>query len=56
MITEETIQNKLMELVTGWHGVEVRTIEQAHIMTYNKGLVFNLPDGREFVLTINQTR
>ena len=56
MITEETIQNKLMELVTGWQGVEMRTIEQAHIMTYNKGLVFNLPDGREFVLTINQTR
>jgi transcriptional accessory protein Tex/SPT6 len=40
----------------GWEEAEVRTFEQAGIMTYNKGLVISLPDGTEFQLTIVQSR
>ena len=64
-VTEDTRQDGLMELISeaaedsfgiGWEEAEVRTFEQAGIMTYNKGLVISLPDGTEFQLTIVQSR
>ena len=64
-VTEDTMQDGLMELISeaaedsfgiGWEEAEVRTFEQAGIMTYNKGLVISLPDGTEFQLTIVQSR
>ena len=62
--TEETLQDGLKELITegydsfeiNWENLQVRTFEQAGIMTYNKGLVISLPDGTEFQLTIVQSR
>ena len=64
-VTEDTMQEGLMELIAeasddsfgiGWEGARVRTFENAGIMTYNKGLVIQLPDGSEFQLTIVQSR
>ncbi|MBQ9290714.1 MAG: hypothetical protein IJ210_11440 [Clostridia bacterium] len=64
-ITEDTMQDGLRELIEtaeedsfgiGWEEAEVRTFQQAGIMTYNKGLVISLPDGTEFQLTIVQSR
>ncbi len=64
-ITEDTMQEGLRELIEtscedsfgiGWEEAQVRTFEQAGIMTYNKGLVITLPDGSEFQLTIVQSR
>ena len=64
-VTEDTLQDGLMELISeaaddsfgiGWEDARVRTFEQAGVMTYNKGLVINLPDGSEFQLTIVQSR
>ena len=62
--TEETLQDGLKELITegydsfeiNWENLRVRTFEQAGVMTYNKGLVIELPDGTEFQLTIVQSR
>ena len=62
--TEETLQDGLKELITegydsfeiNWENLQVRTFEQAGVMTYNKGLVIELPDGTEFQLTIVQSR
>ena len=64
-VTEDTMQDGLRELSEtaeedsfgiGWEEAEVRTFQQAGIMTYNKGLVISLPDGTEFQLTIVQSR
>ena len=62
--TEETLQDGLRELITegydsfeiNWENLRVRTFEDAGVMTYNKGLVIELPDGTEFQLTIVQSR
>ena len=62
--TEETLQDGLKELITegydsfeiDWENLQVRTFEQAGVMTYNKGLVIEMPDGTEFQLTIVQSR
>ena len=62
--TEETLQVGLKELITegydsfeiNWENLQVRTFEQAGVMTYNKGLVIEMPDGTEFQLTIVQSR
>ena len=62
--TEETLQDGLKELITegydsfeiNWENLRVRTFEDAGVMTYNKGLVIELPDGTEFQLTIVQSR
>ncbi len=62
--TEETLQDGLRELITegydsfeiNWENIRVRTFEDAGVMTYNKGLVLELPDGSEFQLTIVQSR
>ena len=62
--TEETLQDGLKELITegydsfeiNWENLQVRTFEQAGVMTYNKGLVIEMPDGTEFQLTIVQSR
>ena len=62
--TEETLQDGLRELITEgydsseicWENLRVRTFEDAGVMTYNKGLVIELPDGTEFQLTIVQSR
>ena len=62
--TEETLQDGLKELITegydsfeiNWENLRVRTFEQAGVMTYNKGLVIEMPDGTEFQLTIVQSR
>lgn len=37
-------------------GADVRTFEDAGILTNNKGLVVRLPDGSEFQLTIVRSR
>ena len=64
-VTEDTMQDGLRELIEtaeedsfgiGWADATVRTFEQAGLMTYNKGLVIELPDGTEFQLTIVQSR
>ena len=64
-VTEDTMQEGIRELIEtaeedsfgiGWEEAEVRTFQQAGIMTYNKGLVISLPDGTEFQLTIVQSR
>ena len=64
-VTEDSMQDGLMELIweaeddsfgIGWEEAEVRTFQQAGVMTYNKGLVISLPDGTEFQLTIVQSR
>ncbi len=64
-VTEDTMQDGLRELIEtaeedsfgiGWEEAEVRTFQQAGIMTYNKGLVISLPNGTEFQLTIVQSR
>ena len=62
--TEETLQDGLKELITegydsfeiNWENLRVRTFEDAGVMTYNEGLVIELPDGTEFQLTIVQSR
>ena len=62
--TEETLQDALAELISvgydsydiNWENLQVRTYEQAGVMTYNKGLVIELPDGSEFQLTIVRSR
>ena len=48
--TEETLQDGLKELITegydsfeiNWENLQVRTFEQAGVMTYNKGLVIEM--------------
>ena len=63
-VTDESIQNGLMELIQtavddnfgiGWENADVRTFEQAGVMTYDKGLVVTLPDGSEYQITIIQS-
>ncbi|MBQ8708816.1 MAG: hypothetical protein IJ523_12070 [Succinivibrionaceae bacterium] len=61
---EETLQDGLRELITegydsfeiNWENLRVRTFAEAGVLTYNKGLVLELPDGTEFQLTIVQSR
>lgn len=36
--------------------VEVRTYEEAGLLSHNEGLVVTLPDGREYQITIVQSR
>ena len=63
-INEGIVQDALMGMLYGDWGVEdsalegcqVRTFEDAGVMTYNKGVVVSLPDGSEFQLTIVQSR
>ena len=60
---EETLQDALKELITEgynseevcWENMRVQTFSDAGVMTYNKGLVIELPDGTEFQLTIVQS-
>ena len=62
--TEDTFQDALREYITVgydsyemcWENLRVRTFAEAGIMTYNKGLVIEMPDGTEFQLTIVQSR
>ena len=62
--TEDTMQDALREYITEgydsyeicWENLRVRTFAEAGLMTYNKGLVIELPDGTEFQLTIVQSR
>ena len=63
--TDTDMQNGLAQLITGdwgygtevnWENMQVQTFDNAGIMTYNKGLVITLPDGREFQVTIVQSR
>ena len=62
--TEDTLQDALREYITEgydsyemcWENLQIRTFEEAGIMTYNKGLVIELPDGTEFQLTIVRSR
>ena len=62
--TEDTLQDALREYNTEgydsyevcWENLRVRTFAEAGLMTYNKGLVIELPDGTEFQLTIVQSR
>ena len=61
--TEDTLQDALREYITEgydsyevcWENLRVRTFAEAGLMTYNKGLVIELPDGTEFQLTIVQS-
>lgn len=61
---EDTLQDALREYITEgydsyeicWENLRVRTFAEAGLMTYNKGLVIELPDGTEFQLTIVQSR
>ena len=63
-IDKGIVQDALMGMLYGDWGVEdsalegcqVRTFEDAGVMTYNKGVVVSLPDGSEFQLTIVQSR
>ena len=63
-ITPEIVQEALQGILTGeWDTensalecAEVRTYEDAGIMTYDKGLVITLPDGTEYQLTIVRSR
>ena len=60
---EGTMQYTLRERIiegsdsyeTCWENVRVRTFAEAGIMTYNKGLIIEMPDGTEFQLTIVQS-
>ena len=62
--TEDTLQDALREYITEgydsyevcWENLRVRTFAEAGLMTYNKGLVIELPDGTEFQLAIVQSR
>ena len=36
--------------------VEIRTYEEAGLLSYDEGLVVTLPDGREYQITIVQSR
>mgnify|MGYP001166936767 CR=1 FL=1 len=36
--------------------VEVKTYEEAGLLSYDEGLVITLPDGREYQLTIVQSK
>ena len=63
--TDEDLQNGLAQLITGdwgygseinWENLQVRTFENAGVLTYNKGLVITLPDGSEYQLTIVRSR
>ena len=61
---EDTLQDALREYITEgydsyeicWENLRVRTFAEAGLMTYNKSLVIELPDGTEFQLTIVQSR
>ena len=61
---EGTLQDGLMELIQDgsdsleicWENLRVHTFEQAGVMSRDKGLVIELPDGSEFQLTIVQSR
>jgi len=63
-VTDEIVQEALFGILAGeWdaensalESVEVRTFEDAGVMTYNKGLVITLPDGTEYQLTIVRSR
>jgi hypothetical protein len=63
-LDESTLQDALRELITDgydsseicWENLRVNTFEEAGVLTYNKGLVIALPDGREFQLTIVRSR
>ncbi len=52
-IIREGIEN-IVEEKGEW--VEVRTYEEAGLLSYDKGLVVTLPDGREYQITIVQSR
>lgn len=63
-LTDETLQDGLKELISEgydtydicWENLRVRTFAEAGVLTYDKGLVIELPDGTEFQLTIVQSR
>ena len=63
-VTDEIVQDALFGILAGeWDTensalecAEVRTYEDAGIMTYNKGLVITLSDGTEYQLTIVRSR
>ena len=62
-ITDKAVEEALWGMLLGeWdvensllRGCTVRTFSEAGILTYNKGLVVAMPDGREFQLTIVQS-
>lgn len=64
MFNEETLQNGLAALIRGdadpeemcWENLDVSTYDDAGILTYDKGLVIQLPDGSEYQLTIVRSR
>lgn len=63
-ITDEIVEEALNGILSGdWdtensalEGSQIRTFQQAGVMTYNKGLVITLPDGTEYQLTIVRSR
>ena len=62
-ITDKAVEEALWGMLLGeWdvensllRGCTVRTFSEAGILTYNKGVVVAMPDGREFQLTIVQS-
>ena len=62
--TEASLQDGLPQLITDgydsseicWENLRVQTYSEAGLMTRDCGLVITLPDGREFQLTIIQSR
>ena len=62
--TGELLQEGLRQLITDgydrleicWENLRVQTYSESGLMTRDCGLVITLPDGREFQLTITQSR
>ena len=62
--TGEFLQEGLRQLITDgydrleicWENLRVQTYSESGLMTHDCGLVITLPDGREFQLTITQSR
>jgi hypothetical protein len=49
-ITEERLETKLAALLERW--AEVTTFHDAGVLTDNRGLVVEFPNGQEFQITI----
>ena len=63
-VTDQVVEDALYGILTGeWDtedtvldGAHIRTFAQAGVLTYNKGLTIQLPDGTEYQLTIVRSR
>lgn len=59
LTSQEALEQKLIELIYQDEELElevanVRTYEDAGMMTYNKGVCIRMNDGKEFRLTIHE--